>query len=145
MTATTHAHRSAMHAAYGQYLGNVVFPIGSVRQWQIGSLDKLASLHNLRPNWDSYGSPPISDDVLGIAKKLVGEAGAEAPLPQVTAVSGGGVQLTWEHGAKILVVLIRSDHSVEGLVDNGADTAYETTLPSRNSSPLTKILEWLTE
>jgi hypothetical protein len=145
MTATTSAHRSAMGAVYGMPLGNLAFPVGSLRPWQLAALEKLSSLNGLRANWDSYGSPPISDDVLGIAKKLVGESQSDAPTPRVVAVSGGGVQVEWENGPKVLNFLVRSDHSIEILVDNDAGEPFETTLPSLNAGALTKILSWLVE
>lgn len=146
MTATTSAHQNAMTAVYGETLGNLAFPIDTLLGWQLAALEKLSRLHGLKPNWDSYGSPPISDDVLEIAQRLVGEANVDAPTPRVVPVSGGGVQVEWEHGTRLFVVLVRSDFSIEVYAEDGSgNDPLDATLPSLNPAALIKILSWLAE
>jgi hypothetical protein len=126
MTAISNLAYDAMREADHQWsrigsTGNRVFEVGYLNPWQVSAIQKLASLGTLEPNWDSYGSAPLSDSVLDLATNLIRDVSfGDAPIPSIVPVSGGGVQIGWEKGVREAELQIHPDLSIEVLtVENG--------------------------
>jgi hypothetical protein len=146
MMTTTSNHISAMPPARDSGLastGNRAFPVRSLSKWQVEALKKLASFGLLRPNWDSYGSPPISDAVLdAVADLVTGVSFEHVPPLRLTPVSGGSVQLEWERGNRKVAVEVRPDTAFEVLLVDG-DDLKEFLVPSLSSVVVEELLIWL--
>ncbi len=60
-------------------------------------INNIGALQNLTENWDSYHSPPISEQALTKLRQLLRCLSEfEASPVRVVPVSGGGIQLQWE-------------------------------------------------
>jgi len=149
MSAITSDAMSAMRAAHTQglhtsWLGNRVYRVGSLSEWQVRALQKLASFGSLVPNWDSYGSRPISDSVIDVATGLVSQVNVEnAPTPRIIPVSGGGVQLGWEKGQREVEIEVHPDSSVEVLISENGIPLAESQARSLSASVVERLLSWL--
>ena len=65
-----------------------------------GDLDELSTLD---VDWDSYGSPKISNDLIIAAKSFLYQLEYEFfAAPRVVPISGGGIQLEWQMGEREL-------------------------------------------
>lgn len=146
MRTTTCVTRPAAHS-WGRgigSIGNSAFPVGSLSNWQVIALQKLARLSSLRPNWDSYGSPPVSDWVLTVAAELVSKTTFEnAPTPAIIPIKGGGVQLEWESGGRELEVEVHPDLTVELLTADDDEQIEEFSVRYLAPSSLESLLSWL--
>jgi len=143
MTAITGEAVSAMHAALVNATGNRSFPVRTLGKWQVAALQKLTRFSLLKPNWDSYGSPPIADSVIDAAAELL----SGLPLEQrsafsMTPVSGGGVHLEWEKGERKLILEVRPDATFDILIVDG-DEITEFFAPSLTSAAIEGPLVWL--
>jgi hypothetical protein len=82
-------------------------PLGSSADWLRDALATLARLGTYRDDWDSYGSPPLSQAALSKARELVLHFAVRGlPVPDIRPVSGGGVQLEWRADRTELELMI---------------------------------------
>ena len=92
----------------GSNTGSVVnraVPVTALAEWQIRAIEKIASLGELVSNWDSYGSPPISDQALRVTIGLIRASQVDAvAIPRIVPMSGGGIHVEWNVGHKKLRV-----------------------------------------
>jgi hypothetical protein len=64
--------------------------------WLSTALRELYSLSALGPDWDSYGSQPISRSAIAAAERLLTSLEVFGdPAPSIVPVSGGGIQIEW--------------------------------------------------
>jgi hypothetical protein len=71
--------------------------------------ERLESFHNLKPGWDSYGAPPISEIAMTCAKAMLFRLGdGWQPVP----MSDGGVQLEGSHLGCYVEVVIMPEESL---------------------------------
>ena len=67
------------------------------------AIDDLDALSKLPIDWDSYGSPKISNDLIIAAKSFLYQLEYEfIAAPRVVPISGGGIQLEWQMGEREL-------------------------------------------
>ena len=67
------------------------------------AIDDLDALSKLPIDWDSYGSPKISDDLIIAAKRFLYQLEFEfIAAPRVVPISGGGIQFEWQMGEREL-------------------------------------------
>lgn len=67
------------------------------------AIDDLDALSKLPIDWDSYGSPKISNDLIIAAKSFLYQLEYEFfAAPRVVPISGGGIQLEWQMGEREL-------------------------------------------
>ena len=108
--------------------------------WQVRALQKLASFGLLGANWDSYGSPPLSESVLDAAVDLVSNISFEkVPALRITPISGGGVQLEWEQGERELAVEVRPDLTF-GVSSSDRDAHTEASMRSLSPAAVERLL-----
>ena len=119
------------------------FPVET--QWQIQALKAVCQLVNLRYDWDSYRSPPISSMALTASTRLIAIIDPEdLPVPQVFPVPGGGLQLEWVVGVRELELEILPDGRVEFLKVEGGQPIEEGQLRLGTYGRVFSILSWLT-
>ncbi|MFQ5729880.1 MAG: hypothetical protein ACE5GN_05930 [Waddliaceae bacterium] len=85
--------------------------------WQAVAQDKLHELERLPVNWNSYGSIPPTQTVLLLARILffsyLGDR--DMPHPDLSPVSGGGIQIEWYKEGRELELEIFPDGHFEFL------------------------------
>jgi hypothetical protein len=77
---------------------------------------KIEELAALKPNWDSYGAPAISERALDRAMDILWTI-RRSPQPRIVPTAEGGVQLEWYTASEELEVEIRPDGNVEYLLE----------------------------
>lgn len=90
-------------------------------------LDILENLRNLPNNWDGYGSRKIQSPALKtVGMMFVMIQVRRLPIPHVSPVPGGGVQLEWENSPYALELEIFPDGFIEFLFvpDDATDNPY---------------------
>jgi len=118
------------------------FPVES--QWQIQALKPVCHLANLRYDWDSYGSPPVSSMALTASTRLIAMIDPEdLPVPHVFPVPGGGIQLEWIVGQRELEIVILPDGTVEFLKVEGGQPIEEAQVRLGAYGQVSSILSWL--
>lgn len=149
MIATTTRAVPTMNPAYGQGpqqqpTGNLSFFVSNLCSWQVDALHKLATFELLPPNWDSYGSPRPSDNVLDFTRSLIaGITVTSVPAPRIIPISGGGIQLYWEKGTHEIDLKVHSDLTSSALVVENGEILAETPIQSLSASMINALLSWL--
>lgn len=100
---------------------NMVVRVGALNEWQVKAIKKVLGFRGLSQNWDSYGSPAITQAAVTTAISLLGMIPfVSLPTPRVLPVSGGGIQFEWAKGQRELEVEVRPTGAIEILkVKNG--------------------------
>lgn len=84
--------------------------------WVRNTVPRLLRLCQLGENWDSYGSPaPSAQLVQRIVDILRLAETDEFPEPEVVPASGGGIQLEWYMGDRELEIEFTPDRRIEFL------------------------------
>lgn len=108
--------------------------IGGWSEWQIAAAKTILGFQSLSDNWDSYGSPRISREVMNFAMGFINYVFLEnSPAPTVLPVSGGGIQFEWSKGDREVELEIRPDLSITYLMSEHGEPIEESALgtPSR--------------
>jgi len=93
-----------------------VIQTGDLPSWLRACLPRLLRLCDLKPNWDSYGSPPPSLALVkGVVRWLRLAEKETLPKPEVVPASGGGVQLEWYLGKRELELEFAATGHIEYL------------------------------
>lgn len=83
------------------------------RDWRDDVYRSLREFAHLSIDWDSYGSPPPSSELVDRAVHLIRQLDPERFVaPTVAPVSGGGVQVCWEL-ERVLDVHFMPDGGIE--------------------------------
>ena len=124
---------------------NLSYPVGDMNEWQIVATKKILGLKSLGTNWDSYGSPPVTNLAVNSALHLVKYAGiGNSPTPRVIPVSGGGIQLEWESGARELEIEIQANGVIMYLPVHDGEPAEICDLdPRAFTREVKQLLSWL--
>ena len=119
-----------------------VFNVGGWSDWQVAAVKKLLRFGRLKPNWDSYGSSPISFEVIRTAINLLAQASFEdLPNPSILPVSGGGVQYEWVKGDHEVQIEIKPDCSIVYLIAKNDEPLKEERLVDLGE--VERLLSWL--
>lgn len=99
---------------------SAVTPITSeMSLWLQDSQKELQNLKTLPENWDSYGSPQITNQASKkVADLLHNLACFGLNKPNLFPVSGGGLQLEWQNGERELEIEVLPDGTIEFLIVN---------------------------
>ena len=96
---------------------SVFFDRGSDKSlWVIDSFKTLLSYKKLPENWDSYGSPPPTEEAINSAQIilfLASSKGLNAPF--MRPLSGGGIQISWKEKTRELDLAILKNGNVDFL------------------------------
>ena len=109
---------------------NPVTRLTNANPWLDDALKSLLPFVDMSNDWDGYGSPAPSRQVvatcLAILKSLAID---EPPLPRIQPVPGGGIQLEWSERDKFLEVEILPNSNVQFLAIPGPDQVIEGNFP----------------
>lgn len=123
---------------------SAITPYATASEWFVGSMKRVGELRRLPDGWDSYGSPPISNDARRRAVQLlILLDSAGAPPPLVAPVSGGGLQIEWRVGPRSLELEVLPDGSTEFLRVYGDDKMVEGSMPADRTDYLREQVQWL--
>ena len=102
-------------------------PTAGLERWQVRSIEKLAALAGLAENWDSYGSPAISEGLIDFATHVISRLVITGvPIPQIVPMHGGGIHLEFTRGARDVSIEIAANGVIDLLSSNDdAPSAYE--------------------
>jgi hypothetical protein len=113
--------------SYAQW--NSAVPTETLSEWQIHGIKTLKKVLSLPENWDSYGSPPPTVAAATTAMAILTSTTIEYFIaPRVVPISGGGLQLEWEIGSRVLELEILDDGSVEYLTMEAGEPHREDRL-----------------
>jgi hypothetical protein len=104
----------------------------------------LDELSRLQPNWDGYGAPVIDPAVIAAARSFVGRLPENLVYrPRVVPTSGGGLQLEWHHGSKILELEFESPRAIHFLQWHpDAGVEEEATFPVTDTERAVDLIQW---
>ena len=126
-------------------------PVEGESVWVTAAGEALAKLRKLPPNWDGYGSGPVTEAALGtgmtIFKKLEGTG---IPLPTVVPATGGGFALEFQVARKRLELEVLPDGAIEyltidkihGHIDGDM---REGSIPANCAFRVVRLGNWLVE
>jgi hypothetical protein len=129
--------------------GAVEYGLAVAEEWVLPTSQAVVQLAHLPPNWDGYGSPPLSLLALGAAHRLVKALKRlRMPIPQVFLVTGGGIDFSWQSDSRELDVEILPDGSARYLaVLTDSTTRQESTeeglLSLHQPEPARTLAAWL--
>jgi len=120
-----------------------VIPTTDLPTWLRACLPRLLRLCGLKPNWDSYGSPPPSLALVkGVISWLRLAEKETLPEPEVVPASAGGIQLEWYLGKRELEIEFTATGQIEYLrSDNERREEKEDVI--KNLDDLRSPLGWL--
>ena len=114
---------------------------------------QIAKLSKLRDNWDGYGSPPVTDVAVAMARKLAKALlELKAPVPQVCPVSGGGLGWTLEVCGRRLELEILPSGGLEYLTVNSNEPigdreeeegTFRCESGTGENTKLERLVDWL--
>jgi len=85
--------------------------------WSRSARERVQELARLEENWNTYGSPRISDSAVSETLQLLTDiARLGMPEPKIVPVSGGGLQLEWANGVSEIEIEIFPDKSIQYLL-----------------------------
>ena len=122
--------------------------------WLMDVLPRLAELAALEENWDSYGSPPPSTELIGHAlamvqraERLLGYSHAEQqlmPTPSIVPLSGGGIQIEWQTPVQELELeFFEERHPAALAVNIVTGVSNEYTFDANDCNTVSKLLACL--
>jgi hypothetical protein len=118
-------------------------PLETLSPKQAEAMRRLGDLVKLPANWDSYGSPPLSqvavETVIDLLQRIDDR---NLPAVRIVPVSGGGVQLEWRVSTRELQLEIASDGTAQYLQIEGGQPQREEEITS-TADRMPPLLEWL--
>lgn len=122
-----------------------VISLGDKSSWVQVAFEALGRAARLRADWDSYGSPPVSERARHSAVDvilLLGER--DLPHPNVVPVPGGGIQFEWELSGRELELEIEPDGLMAKYLKSDADGREEEDSYSLEPDEATlRLIDWL--
>ncbi|HLQ47074.1 MAG TPA: hypothetical protein VK137_20190, partial [Planctomycetaceae bacterium] len=116
----------------------------AARPWQLSCLEQLNAVKTLPRNWDSYGSPPLSDVAYQQACQLIAAVAVDQlPAPHAGPESGGAVQIDWQLGGRALEVHFLADGTATALQVEHDEVIAETELPPSALETWQSLFDWL--
>jgi len=114
-------------------------------RWLTSALADVARIAELPQDWDGYGSAPLGiKEREHVTKLLSSIDNADLPAPNIVPISGGGIQIEWQHNARELELEI-----IEGSEDLMFLKVYPDGMMEENSYPIAdsdrtrELLDWL--
>lgn len=113
--------------------------------WLSDALDAVARIAALPSDWDGHGSPQLGSSEREYVVDILASINNEAlPIPVVVPVSGGGIQLEWQHaGRELELEIVAGSKSLLFLKVYEDETAEEGCYPIIDQNKTQDILDWL--
>jgi hypothetical protein len=129
-----HSYRTHSSPIWGRS-----FPVAGLNEEQVKAIQKIAGFERLPNNWDSYGSPRISEEVIERAIEFVMASFDRGPSPRILPVSGGGIQFEWENDNRELEIEFTPDLNIEILLAEDGEPIE----PRKAFTSIDDLLSWL--
>ena len=129
-----HSYRAHSSPIWGRSI-----PVTGLNEDQVKAIQKIAGFEQLPQNWDSYGSPKISAEVIDCAIELVTNSFDRGPAARILPVSGGGIQFEWENGERELEIEFRPDLNIEYLLAEDGEPVQAR----KDFKSIDDLLSWL--
>jgi hypothetical protein len=114
-------------------------------RWLSSALADVARIADLPHNWDGHGSPVLgAKEREHVTKLLSSIDNADLPAPNIVPISGGGIQIEWQHNGRELELEIEA-----GSEDLIFLKVYQDGTTEENVYPITdldrtkELLNWL--
>ena len=121
-----------------------VVSIFNLDRRRIQVLKALFELRNLPEDWDSYESPPPTEYAMDAGCSFIANyLSDEDPMPSVSPVSGGGIQLSWKKQANELNLDILPDGRMEYLKSSGSNVVGDDENFSLDLVRIQGMLDWV--
>lgn len=113
--------------------------------WLSSALADVARIAKLPPDWDGYGSPQVGAKEREQAIQLLASiAYKDLPAPCIVPVSGGGIQLEWQHcGRELELEIIAESQELTFLQVYEDGTTEEGSYPIADLTKTRELLDWL--
>ena len=113
--------------------------------WLSSALADIARLAELPPGWDGYGSPQRSVKEREQATQLLASMTySDLPAPNIVPVSGGGMQMEWQHGGRALELeIVAGAQEIIFLQVYEDGTTAEGSYPIADGNHTRALLDWL--
>ncbi len=125
---------------------NYVPPISAYSDpnWLVEAKKNLRNILQLDNNWDGYGSPPISQQLVQHTSNFLSCLENEnIPTPFIGPISGGGIQLEWHINNRELEIEFIESNVIGFLKVHEDDSLEEGEFPSNDFDCARRIIEWL--
>lgn len=118
-----------------------VYTITSLFEKAIVDLDELSTLPT---DWDSYGSPKVSNELINVAKMFLSQLKYDfIDAPHVVPISGGGVQFEWQIGERELELEFMDAETIGCLKVRNDEPIEESQFNRNNLQAAQKAIQWL--
>jgi hypothetical protein len=113
--------------------------------WLSSALADVARVAALPPSWDGHGSPQLGTQEREYATDLLASIDYEdVPAPTIVPVSGGGMQLEWQHkGRELELEIVAGSQELLFLKVYTDETAEEGGYPIVDWGKTQELLHWL--
>ena len=113
--------------------------------WLSSALADIARIAALPPGWDGYGSPQLSVEEREQATQLLASiTHSDLSAPNIVPVSGGGIQIEWQHcGRELELEIVAGAQEVIFLQVYGDGTTEEGSYPIADVNKTRALLAWL--
>jgi hypothetical protein len=113
--------------------------------WLSSALADIARVAALPPNWDGHGSPQLGAKEREYATDLLASIDYEdLPAPNIVPVSGGGIQLEWQHrGRELELEIVAGSQGLLFLKVYEDETAEEGCYLIADWVKTQELLRWL--
>jgi len=113
--------------------------------WLEAILPAIHKIEAFEENWDSYGSPPPSPELISEALSTLHYAEfPDLPAPAIVPVSGGGIQLEWHLPFKYLEIEFHPEGKASFLAENlVSHEIKEASFYSQDYNRVRSLIGWL--
>jgi len=113
--------------------------------WLSSALADIARIAELPPGWDGYGSPQVSLKEREQATQLLASMTySDLPAPNIVPVSGGGIQIEWQHcGRELELEIDAGAQEIIFLQVYEDGTTEEGSYPIADFNKTRALLDWL--
>jgi len=114
-------------------------------RWLTSALADVARIAELPQDWDGYGSAPLGiKEREHVTKLLSSIDNADLPAPNVVPISGGGIQIEWQHNARELELeIVEGSEDLMFLKVSSDGMMEENSYPIADSDRTRELLDWL--
>ncbi len=123
--------------------GNVTV-FADASPWRARTFPMVEQLRDLPVNWDSYGSHKIQQPAIVTALWLLSVVETEAPpLPQISPVPGGGIQLEWHTPTRELEMEAHPNGTISYVAVDEHEEMTEGDLERGQADDMQLLIRWL--
>ena len=114
-------------------------------RWLTSALTHVAQIAQLPHNWDGDQSPPLAaKEREHITKLLSSIDNADLPEPTIVPISGGGMQIEWQHeGRELELEIVAESEDLIFLKVYQDGTMEENAYPIADLDRTKELLDWL--